>query len=56
MEQLYISWEDSVARAYERYIYVYEKFTGMRKNSAVKRGKVAQTMAEMLENMDKNKR
>ena len=56
MNNLYISWEDSVTRAYERYIYVYEKFTGMRKNSAVKRGKVAQTMAEMLENMDKNKR
>ena len=55
LEELYISWEDSVKRAYDRYLYVYEKYTGLRRHSAVKREKNTQTAVEFLENIEKLK-
>lgn len=54
MNDLYLSWDESVARAYERYIYIYEKYTGMRRHSAVKRERYARTAVELLESFVKD--
>lgn len=48
MSDLYLSWEESIDRAYERYLYIYEKYTGMRRHSAVKREQPLQGLPSRL--------
>lgn len=53
MSDLYLSWEESIDRAYERYLYIYEKYTGMRRHSAVKREHLARTAVELIESFER---